>query len=134
MNGHQNDQDARRVARQEAVVTGNNPDPARDIVCHLSADVPKGFFRVRLRYVPDRLTLSMKAFDNYLTYLSDTPSSPEELAIVILDDMNNALVPRWVQIVVEGVDNGGAGRQRVLVQDRRPKWDNPALLSRLEDL
>jgi len=38
-------------------------------------------------------------------------------------------VPRWVQIVA--ARTGGTDHQ-VIIEDRQPKWDNPALLARLE--
>ncbi|MCH8835488.1 MAG: hypothetical protein IH925_06035, partial [Proteobacteria bacterium] len=51
----------------------------------------------------------------------------------ILDDINNEVVARWVQVALS-VPNGalpGVGNHGVMLEDRQPKWDNAALLSRL---
>ena len=53
---------------------------------------------------------------------------------MILDDVNNEVVPRWVQVTVTAPGDRAAGvdGHGVMLEDRQPRWDNPALLSRLE--
>ena len=87
-----------------------------------------------MRYVPDKLIIDPAAFGRYLGALGTLPwESLEKVAVTILDDINNEVVARWVQVALSapngthpGVDSHG-----VMLEDRQPKWDNPALLSRL---
>lgn len=88
-----------------------------------------GGAQVTLRYVPDRLVLDAHAFASYLASL-DAPSGIEELAVGILADINDVLVPRWLHIAVVAVD----GDHHVVVEDRQPRWSNTLLLQRLERL
>ncbi|MCZ6466802.1 MAG: hypothetical protein O6829_05960, partial [Alphaproteobacteria bacterium] len=89
---------------------------------------------VGVRYVPDKLIIDPAAFGRYLGALGTLPwESLETVAVTILDDINNEIVARWVQVALSapngahpGLDNHG-----VMLEDRQPKWDNPALLSRL---
>ena len=57
----------------------------------------------------------------------------EAVAVAVLDDVNNEVVPRWVQVAVsyENADAGERERHAVLIEDRQPGWDNPSLLARL---
>ena len=89
---------------------------------------------VGVRYGPDKLLIGPAAFGRYLGALGTLPwESLEQVAVTILDDINNEVVARWVQVALSvpndahpGVDSHG-----VMLADRQPKWDNPALLSRL---
>lgn len=89
---------------------------------------------VALRYVPDRLILEAASFARYLEAMAalDIPTL-EELSVTIIDDVNNEVVVRWVQVVVSTTSPAAAGIEghSILVEDRQPKWDNKALLSRL---
>jgi 7-cyano-7-deazaguanine reductase len=90
--------------------------------------------RVGLRYVPDRLVLDPAALGRYLGALGATGrSSLEAVAAMILDDVSNEVVPRWVKVTVSAPDAGhpGIDHHGVMLEDRQPGWDNPALLSRL---
>ena len=53
---------------------------------------------------------------------------------MILDDINNEVVARWVQITVSSPDPTDSALEfhGIVLEDRQPKWDNPALLSRLK--
>lgn len=58
------------------------------------------------------------------------------LAMALLGDFSNELVPRWIEIVVVTESSGPAGERthRVVLQDRQPKWRNDDLLSRLSQV
>lgn len=108
-----------------------NPGLTLDYLSVLGANLPGKNVSVTLRYVPDKLTLPADAFSDYLANFAIEPQrSLEELALAVLDDINNEVVPRWVQIVAARTDPGLAGHQ-VIIEDRQPKWDNSALLARL---
>ncbi|MBM3599007.1 MAG: hypothetical protein FJX35_12375 [Alphaproteobacteria bacterium] len=108
-----------------------NPGGQLDYLVSLAAAV--GTANVTLRYVPDRLVLAPGAFERYAAELpkaipGDWPS-PEALAIAILHDINNEIVPRWLQVTVAcGVV---AATHAVAVVDQQPNWKNPGLLARV---
>ncbi len=54
--------------------------------------------------------------------------------MAIRDGAMDILLARWVQVILTTENSAGSvlGRQRVVLEDRQPKWDNPGLLSRLE--
>lgn len=93
--------------------------------------------RIALRYVPDKLLVEAQSLATLFASLArDGAAAPEAAALAILDEMNNEIVPRWVQIAVSADVDGGDGlpAQTVIVEDRQPNWDNPGLLSRLPPL
>ncbi|MPY74118.1 MAG: hypothetical protein GEU87_07640 [Alphaproteobacteria bacterium] len=85
---------------------------------------------VQLTFVPDKLLLEAGAFDAYLAgFDADAASAVEPLALDILDDINNEIVPRWVRVVVSMPRDGSAARMhKVVAEDRQPNWDNPRIL------
>lgn len=89
---------------------------------------------VVLRYVPDRQILQAGTFQTYLAALLPPAAGIEATANLILEDINDALVPRWVHVSVTVAGDSGpmAGAHQVAVEDRQPRWDNPGLLDRLE--
>lgn len=119
-----------RIERQARIETVRNPLPRQDYLCKVVGSTPDGTARIELRYVPDKLLLQEDAFGVYLAGLPET-ASLESLTAMVLDDLNNELVPRFVQIRVAADDDGLDAGHEVLMEDRRPRWDNPALLARL---
>lgn len=124
--------------RRQLLTADRNPGARLDYVVALEGGIPGdaavGPRTVGLRYVPDKLVLQPAAFGRYLDALAaQTWGSLEDLAVTILDDVNNEVVPRWVQATVSLPDTRHAGVEShgVILEDRQPKWDNPALLSRL---
>lgn len=114
-----------------------NPDRKLDYLVTLSGHLfDDGGARqlVEVRYVPDKQVLDTGSFGTYLEALSNHPwDNPEDLAVTVLTDINNEVVSRWVQVKVglpelphPAVDSHG-----VVIDDRQPGWDNPALLGRL---
>ncbi|MBO6865164.1 MAG: hypothetical protein RLW87_05555 [Alphaproteobacteria bacterium] len=119
-----------RLARQSNVETVRNPLPRLDYLCKVVGSTVDGGAALELRYVPDKLLLQEDAFGVYLAGLPDAESL-ESLAAMVLDDLNNELVPRFLQIRVRASEDELDSGHAVLMEDRRPRWDNPALLSRL---
>ncbi len=124
--------------RRGLLATRSNPDARLDYVSALEGHIEPAARAQRttvgVRYVPDKLIIDPVAFGRYLGALGALPwESLETVAVTILDDINNEIVARWVQVALSapngahpGLDNHG-----VMLEDRQPKWDNPALLSRL---
>lgn len=123
---------AERRARLAAV-----PGPTgREYVVALAGRVgawfgsPAAGASVALRYVPDRMVVEPAAFAAYLEALGGHAwPALEHCAAAIVDDFNNELVPRWVQVILSAPDDGAV--HEVMVEDRQPRWDNRELLGRL---
>lgn len=115
-----------------------NPEGKLDYIAALKgtirrADRPEGI-DVTVHYVPDRSVLAVDSFGAYLDGLGPIAREPlEQLGTVVMNDLNNHLVPRWIEVRVStGPQNPAALiSHAVLLTDRQPKWDNPGLLARL---
>jgi len=119
--------------RREILETRPNPKMGLDYL--VAIDTAASPSRViRLRYVPDKLLLRPVAFETYLSAITASDDPPaEELALAIIEDINNEVVPRWVQVQIENGATGtqpGSGAYRVLIEDRQPNWDNPQIIAR----
>lgn len=125
------------LARQERIRTEPNPNPKVDYLVCLEGRVgspPEAPVRVGLCYVPGKLILAPSDFQAYLDALPDPSDTPlETLGQMVMDDLNNAVVTRWIQIVLR-VGETGPGGHTVLLEDRQPRWDNPPLLARVPPL
>jgi 7-cyano-7-deazaguanine reductase len=118
------------------LATAANPDVHADYVVGIEAETPAlsalGTVRLALRYVPDKRILRPACLDGYLAALARRQwISLEGLALALRDDLDNELVPRWLELSVHPVEALSAIRHRVLVEDRQPHWHNPTLLARL---
>lgn len=116
--------------------TAANPDTHTDYVVGIEAETPPlpglGGVRVTLRYVPDKLILGPVCLDGYLSALACHPwTTLEDLALALRDDLNDVLVPRWLELSIHPMEALSAFRHGVLVEDRQPHWHNPTLLARL---
>lgn len=127
-----------RQDRRNLLTTRSNPNLRTDYVVTLAGRIdlpePPGAADLVIRYVPDKWILDTLAFRRYLGALAqESWTALEDIAAVALDDVNNEVVARWVQVVASQTDGDEAAtnRHEVLIEDRQPGWDNPALLSRL---
>ena len=113
-----------RVARQEAIkIVAAKPSRPETLLRIQSSFAPD--HRISLRYIPDRYLLPDQSFQAYLRSIpTEAWQEVHEVAFVIMDDLNNQLVPKWIQVMVE-TDCDAA-----LIEDRQPQWQNAALLSR----
>jgi 7-cyano-7-deazaguanine reductase len=127
--------------RRKLLVTEANPDANLDYLAALDGDIAPlkgcagGTASLRLVYVPDKAVLPPAGFSRYLEALGkETWVSLEGVAVTVLGDINNELVPRWVRVRVaaESVLLPGVSAHTVTAEDHQPGWDNPALLSRLK--
>ena len=127
------------LSRRELLTTDPNPENRLDYIITLSGDLIHGEdhdhpSQVKMRYIPDALILRPDSFATYLDRLSDTNwPSLETAASAVIDDINNELVPRWVQVQVELSPKAGSTLHfhSVVLEDKQPKWENAELLSRL---
>ncbi|MDX1737443.1 MAG: hypothetical protein R3261_04365 [Alphaproteobacteria bacterium] len=117
------------MRRRFILVTEENPNLSIDYLISLSGKLNDEESAIRITYVPDKLLLSPDAFEHYLhSFEDDLLAAPERLALAILDDFNNELVPRWVQVQVQF----HSSNHQILIEDRQPIWDNAGLLARLQ--
>lgn len=107
-----------------------NPDPALDYMVTLTAPLHDGS-GVEIRFVPDTQVLDAACLPVYLAALP--AGGPESLAALVLGDLANELLPRWVRVTLSAGDPGGV-RHVVVMEERQPRWDNAALLGRLAAL
>ena len=90
---------------------------------------------VQLCYVPDRCILQDAAFRQYLDALADAEwNAIEELAALILHDLNNEVVARWTRVSVTRSAPSEVSERlhSISIEDCQPHWENPELLSRLK--
>jgi len=129
---------------RDYLVSHSNPSPSLDYVATFSGKIRKSgtnageetgnpaTINIQVRYVPDKLVVDMSALPDYFQALAVNADDPLELlAAIILDDLNNELIPRWLNITASLDENAGPIRHSVTFEDRQPNWDNPALLARL---
>ena len=118
--------------RRQLLATRANPRRPIDYLVELQTTLPKPLAgrpaSLVLSYVPDRLILDLEGLVDYLAALAETPwDTLEAAATAALDDLNNELVARWTRLQLVA---GDSPRQTIIVEDRQPNWDNPALLNR----
>jgi len=119
------------LVHDDRLKSRSNPRSNLDYVVLLEGAGSPAGNRVKLRYIPDKLLIESASFDAYLAALANAEAGrPEMLALAILDDINNEIVPRWVQISVSA-DSADTTAQTVIVEDRQPNWDNANILGNL---
>lgn len=126
-------------ARRALLTTDANPGGGTDYVVRLSGrvDAAGGAVRARitLRYVPDRRILTPDGFRRYIESLGggEWPSL-EALAVTIVEDLNNEIVARWVQVLAASPHDPATAKEdhAILIEDRQPRWNNPALIARIQ--
>lgn len=124
--------------RRNLLATNLSPKTNHEIVVELEKliffEEDKSLACIRIMYVPDRLILPHQSLQTYLDAISKVPvNSLEELAVAMLDDFINEVLPRWVQINISVQDKNAIDRVsgRITVTDRQPGWENSNLLSRI---
>ncbi len=124
-------------ARRKLITTRPNPDSRLDYIVllegHLKGEAGSDT-KISLRYIPDREVLVAESFGGYLDALAaEQWETPEDLAVTILSDLNNELLARWAQVAINAPESkhDALDVHGVVLEDRQPNWDNPALLGRL---
>ena len=125
--------------RRALLICERNPDMKLDYVIsitgHMATPVEVDSSAIHLRYVPDKTILTPASFGRYLDTLGTMAwGTLEERAAAVLNDVNNELIARWLQVSISAPDqvHHGIDRHEVLLEDRQPNWANAGLLSRLK--
>src|SRR3546814_2470130 len=88
---------AEHLARRALLATTEAPATRLDYLAFLTGEA--GPVEIEISYVPDKRLLAPAAFSAYLAMTAgETEHALEALALAILDDVNNELVPRWVRV------------------------------------
>ena len=125
--------------RRALIICDRNPDIKLDYVVSITGHMANpglgGSSAIHLHYVPDRVILKPASFGRYLDALGTMKwGTLEEAAAVILNDVNNQLVTRWLQLSISAPNqvHHGIDRHKVIFEDSQPNWNNTGLISRLK--
>lgn len=135
------------IERRAYLSATQNPDKNLDYIITLKGHPPKctgpkctghkyagQAYHITLRYVPDRSVLDAQAFGNYLDATTGAPwNTPEDLAVTVLGDVNDKIIPRWIQLALSIADPHYPclDSHEIILEDRQPGWDNSDLFGRL---
>jgi 7-cyano-7-deazaguanine reductase len=115
-----------------------NRHPGRDYVVTLETEEftcvcpmtgQPDFARIKIRYIPDLVIVESKSLKLYLWSFRNEGIFHEHLTNVILDDLVEALDPRWCEVVTEFFVRGGIAIT-VSAEHRQPQIETevkPAL-------
>jgi 7-cyano-7-deazaguanine reductase len=125
--------------RRSHISAEPNLDTHHDYIVAIKGEITlpalaKGPAALTLRYIPDRFVIVPTSLGNYLCELESLLfDTLEAIATTILDDINNEIVARWVQVSLASPDAPHSRIQShiVVLEDRQPGWNNPELLLRL---
>ncbi len=126
--------------RRSLLACQANPDGGRDYLSALSGSFASsgeensGLYAFHICYVPDRYVLEPDGLSCYLAQMGRQQwSSVELIATTLLRDLQNEIIPRWVQVTVElklpALEH--LDQQVITVEDAQPGWQNDELLNRL---
>ncbi len=125
--------------RRRFLITARNPDAKLDylivIAGHMATHSNVNRSIISLRYVPDKMILQPASFGHYLDALSTLEwDGLEEAAAAVLNDVNNEIIARWLQVRISAPEkvHPSIDSHEVLLEDRQPNWDNARLLSRMK--
>ncbi len=113
--------------------TFDNPQPERDYT--ICIEVPEftclcpmtgqpDFAKLRFEYVPDRKCVELKSLKLYVWSYRDEGAFHEAVTNQILDDLVQALQPRFMRLTADFNVRGGI-YTAVVVEHRAPGWQAP---------
>jgi 7-cyano-7-deazaguanine reductase len=118
--------------RRDGLQTATNPNKTLDYLITIDCFSVDETRRILVRYIPDKLILEKNTVDVYLTKVPNDLRI-EELATNLLDDLNNELVCRWMQVCVFE-ESSALGQHQVIVEDKQPQWENAYMIDRLSKI
>ena len=107
-----------------------NPKPSRDYTIHIESPeftclCPKtgqpDFATLKLEYIPDAFCVELKSWKIYLWSYRDEGGFHEDLTNKILDDLVEALNPRYIRLTADFNVRGGI-YTTVTAEHQRPGW------------
>ena len=122
------------LTRRQLLITQPNPDASIDYLVSLDGRINRSenkSITIQIYYVPDQEILDATSLSSYLKKVgADMHPSNENAGILLLNDFNNELVPRWLQITLSQTFyiDGYAQLHEIRYQDQQPNWSNSHLL------
>jgi len=114
--------------RRDLLITTPAPQPRHDAVVILENSF--GDVHLRLRYVPDRDVLLPDSLGSYVDAIGAMDySSFEATAQTILEDINDQVIPSWLEVTLR--QSTRDTHHEVRIEDRQPGWKDRGLLDRL---
>ena len=119
--------------RRELLITQQNPDMTIDYLVSLEGHIKRpreDIVIIKVSYVPDEQILKKSSLIGYFEAVSQEAFPSLEFAgILLLNDLCNELVPRWLMITLSQDTKVDYQRHEIRLHDRQPNWNNPQLLS-----
>jgi 7-cyano-7-deazaguanine reductase len=118
----------------ETLETFSNPNPDRDYTIHIEIPeftclCPKtgqpDFAVLSLDYVPDQLCVELKALKLYIWSYRDKGAFHEAVTNQILEDLVNAIHPRYMRLTADFNVRGGL-YTTVVAEHRLEGWEAPS--------
>jgi len=118
----------------KALETFDNPQPERDYTIRIQVPeftclCPKtgqpDFAELQFEYVPDRLCVELKSLKLYVWSFRDQGAFHEAVTNRILDDVVQAIAPRFMRLTAEFNVRGGI-YTTVVAEHRAPDWEAPS--------
>lgn len=118
----------------ETLETFSNPNPARDYTIRIEIPeftclCPKtgqpDFAVLNLSYVPDQLCVELKALKLYIWSYRDKGAFHEAVTNQILDDLVNAIHPKFMRLTADFNVRGGL-YTTVVTEHRLEGWEAPS--------
>ncbi|NVK17356.1 MAG: hypothetical protein HWE30_01525 [Methylocystaceae bacterium] len=119
--------------RRALLKTSDNPNKSIDYITSLERELSAEKLRLTLRYIPDKVVLNAACFAPYMEMVLSHSDMLEEAATIILEDLNNELVARWVQVLIYK-GKGQENQHCVILEDQQPQWSNPHLMARISKI
>lgn len=122
------------IKPSETLETFPNPNPARDYTIHIENPeftclCPKtgqpDFAVLNLAYVPDQLCVELKSLKLYFWSYRDKGAFHEAVTNQILEDLVNAIHPRFMRLTAEFNVRGGL-YTTVVAEHQQQGWTAPA--------
>ncbi len=121
----------------KSLETFDNPQPERDYTIRIRVPeftclCPKtgqpDFAELTLEYVPDRLCVELKALKMYVWSYRDEGAFHEAVTNRILDDLVDAIRPRFMRLIADFNVRGGI-YTTVVAEHQATDWQPPAPVS-----
>ena len=123
-----------RAAPSKDLETFENPNPERDytirirvpeVTCLCPKTGQPDFATLVVEYVPDQLCVELKSLKLYVWSFRDQGAFHEAVTNRILEDLVDALAPRFMRLTADFNVRGGI-YTTVVAEHRAGRWDAPA--------
>lgn len=94
-----------------SLISYPNPDSRKKWLITVETTAPQ---YIMLRFIPDKLIIDHNSAQKYLNLqLEKKWPTPEEMILKIIEDMNNVLIPKWIEVTFK------SGQVTVTIEDKQ---------------